>query len=144
MWVTPADQVDGAYNGASARIHVNGYSEGTYDGSVNMFFRLPLPYQIDGLTVYITEIKFYGYTSGNSPYFNTISLRASDLDGSITDLISYTDDIGNGSSGDTGAVTIYSGSLAMVDFPTFFMIDLAGTGTYADWRVYGMRIAWTT
>ena len=144
VWVTPGDQVDAAYNGAAARIHPYVYSEGTYDGTANMYFRLPLPYQINGLTVKITEIKFYGYTSGNSPYFNAIYLRASDLDGTYTDLISYTTDIGNGSSGDTGAVTIYSGSLSLTDFPAAFVIDLAGTGTYDDWRVYGMRIVWET
>ena len=144
VWVTPADQVDAANNGAAARIHASVFSEGTYDGTVNMYFRLPLPYQINGLTVKITEIVFYGYTSGNSPYFNAIYLRTSDLDGTYTDLISYTDDIGNGSSGDTGAVTIYSGSLSLTDYPAIFVIDLAGTGSYTDWRVYGMKITWTT
>lgn len=142
-WIMAADVQDHVSYAEVARVQKEVYAEGPYANSGYMLFRWPLPYQINGRTVKVTKITFYGSTSGNSPYFDGIYLRRSDLDGSYTDDISYTTDIGNGSSGDFSQ-DIYEGSLELSDFPYAIIVDVAGTGSYYDWIVYGFRIEWTT
>lgn len=149
-WIGLGQHVDQSYEGGSSRGHLNGYVEGPYSQDVEMIFAFPIPYQWCGQTVHIKTITFYGYTSSNSYYFDAIYLRRSDLTqtagtGNVTNDISYTTDIGNGTSGDTGAVVIYNSDLTLSNFPYFIVIKCASTtggGTYADWRIYGFKVTW--
>ena len=143
-WVTGADAVGTTSVGQAARPSPSGWTEGPYQDATEMIFRLPLQGKINGRTVVINKISFYGYTSAAGYYFDSIKLRRSDLDGTYTDDIAYTTDIGNGSSGDTGEVVIYNDALTLADYPYQFVIKCAGGGSYANYRVYGLRIEWTT
>lgn len=141
QWITGAEAVGVSYEGTAGRVHPNGYAEGPFGDTVEMMFRFPIPLQFAGQTVHIKEIKFYGNTASNVPYFDALYLRRSDLDATATDDISYTTDIGNGSSGDV-TVTIFSGDLVLADFPYMLVVKCAGNGQYADYKVYGFRVVW--
>lgn len=141
-WVSGADVVTVSYEGTTGRPHVNGYAEGPFGDTIEMLFAFNIPAVWAGQTVHITEIVFYGYTATNGVYFDEIYLRRSDLDGTVTDDVSYITDIGNGSSGDVNA-TIYSGDLALGNFPYMLVVKCAGSGQYGNYRVYGFKVTWT-
>jgi len=140
-WISGAMAVQTSAQNQSARPHPNGYTEGPYVDSTDMLFAFPIPYAWAGQVVHVKEIVFYGYTSNNAYYFDAIYLRRSDLDGTYTDDVTYTIDLGNGSTGDLNA-TIFSGDLALSDFPYMLVVDVAGGGSYANLRVYGFRVTW--
>lgn len=140
-WITGADAVQYTSKGTAARGHLNGYAEGPYADTYEMLFAVPIPYVMAGQTVHLKEIKFYGNTQSNGRYFDAMYLRRSDLDGTYTDDLTYTTDLGNGTTGDVNA-TIFAGDLALADFPYMIVVKVAGGGTYDDYRVYGFRVVW--
>lgn len=140
-WIPGAKAVQTSYAGTAGRPHPNGYTEGPSSDTIYMIIPFDIPYAFAGQVVHVKEIKFYGHTASNTPYFDAMYLRRSDLDGTVTDDVSYTTDLGNGSSGDVNA-TIFSGDLALADFPYDFVVKCAGGGSYGDYRIYGYRVVW--
>lgn len=143
-WITSADAVNTSYEGQSARPTPMLYAEGPYSDTYEMLFNFRVPYQMAGQAVHVKEIKFYGYTASNLPYFDAVYLRHSDLTNGAplyVDDVTYATDLGNGSSGDFNA-TIFSGDLTLTDFPHNLVVKCAGGGQYGDYRVYGFRVVW--
>lgn len=145
-WVTCADAVQDTVSGVAARPHQDGYTEGPYSDTIRMIFRFPVPITLTGRAVQVTEIKLYYYTSANDKYFDEVYLRRSDLDGTYTNDLAYTADIGNGSSG-AGNVTLLSTSdtpITLADFPYHIVVKVGGGGTYTDYVIYGFKVTWRT
>lgn len=143
-WITAADVVSTSYEGQSGRPHVFAYAEGPSADTVEMIFNFRIPVQFAGQPVHVKEIKFYGFTASNVPYFDSITLRYSDLTDAgaeYGDDFSYTTDLGNGTTGDVNA-TVFSGDLELTDYPRVLLVKCAGSGQYADYRVYGFRVVW--
>ena len=141
-WISgAADSVQSTYLGTASRPHHNGYAEGPSADTIGMIFRFPVPYLWAGQVVHVKTIDVYYYTSAVGVYFDTIYLRRSDLDASVTDDVTYTTDLGNGTSGNATA-QIYNGDLAMADFPYHIVIKCAGGGTYDNYRIYGIKVTW--
>ncbi len=141
-WISGAQAVSMSYEGTAGRPHPNGYAEGPSNDAYEMLFAFPLPQQWAGRSVTITGIEMYCYTAAKGYYFDAVYLRRSDLDGTYTDDVSYTTDIGNGSSGDTQA-TIHSGAVVLADYPYMLVVKCAGGGAYGSYRVYGFKVTWT-
>lgn len=144
-WITPADAVQYAYGNNVARPNANVYAGGPYAAANEMLFRWPIPPQINGRSVYVTQIDVYGYTSQTWFFFDSIALRRSAFDSTAANDISYTSDIGNGSSGNFGPVTIFSGNLQLANAPYLVAVkcgETGHTGTYEDWRIFGFKVTW--
>lgn len=145
-WISGMDVVGYTAEGQAARPHQNGYTEGPYSDNYEMLFPFPIPTQLMGRAVQITEIKFYYYTDTNTEYFDAIYLRRSDLDGTYTDDLSYTTDLGNGSSGNANATLLSTGDtpITLADFPYHLVVKCGGGASFEEWRVYGFRVTWRT
>lgn len=145
-WIPGVSAVQTSHEGQAGRPNLDGYAEGPYSDGIEMLWPFPLPYQWLGLPVQVTEIKVYFYTSAVGKYFDAMYLRRSDLDGTTTDDLAYTTDLGNGSSGDENATLLSTGAtpITLADFPYHLVAKCAGGGTYADYRIYGFRVTWRT
>lgn len=141
-WIPGITAIYQLTTGVAALIEVGGWAQGSY-GYPNAFvFPFTLPASWGGRTPHVTEIVFYGWTQSNLDYFDGVYLRRSDLDGTYTDDVAYTTDIGNGSSGDVN-VTVYTGDLTLSNFPYHLVVTVGGGGTGSNRKIYGFKVTWT-
>ena len=142
-WISGMDAVTLSYVGTAGRAHPSGWVEGPSADTIEMLFRFPVPYQLMGRRVSVTGITMYYYTSGNSYYFDSVTLRRSDLDGTYTDDMSYTTDLGNRSYGDANA-SLLASPITLENYPYHLVVKPAGGGSYANYRIYGFKVTWET
>ena len=142
-WIGGLEAVTLSYVGTAGRGHPSGWVEGPSADSIEMLFPFPIPYQLMGRAVVVSEIVMYYYTSGNAYYFDSVTLRRSDLDGTYTDDASYTTDLGNGSYGDANASLLIS-PVTLANYPYHLVVKCAGNGQYANYRIYGFKVSWST
>ena len=102
-----------------------------------------LPYQHDGSAVTIKKITVKAWTNDAAAFIDRIYLESSDLDNTVTRIVDYTNDLGNGSSGAVSA-DVFSGSHTMTDYPYTLYFYWASVDAVSDIGIYGVRVEWET
>ncbi len=147
-WLTAANAISALYNAATAsRVHVSAsaaYVECGTDPTYPILFNFPLPVQLVGLAVKITELLVYYYTAASpDTYITTIELRqVNPADGTTTATpLNYTTDLGNGSSGNSNA-SLLAAPLTLANAPHILCVWTAANNNYDQVRIFGFKVTW--
>ncbi len=111
-----------------------------YPHDVNgaMMFPFAIPVDLHEKTMTIDSITVFFNTQENGDYISVVTLRQYDLDGTVTDLITHTDDLGNGSTG-TASHNIVDVATALADKPTaLFFTNICDVISHL--RIYGIIV----
>lgn len=136
-------QVIGNYDSDAYNSLVNIDTHYAYPKTVNgqMMFPINLPVQLAGNVVSIDSCIIYYNTQANGDYIDRVRIAYLPGDGTTPYLVDYQTDIANGSSGNSSQ-EIISTPQTTIYKPTFLWINVAGTDTNTDVRIYGITISY--
>jgi len=108
-----------------------------YPININQYLVFPIhiPTDINGKTIIIDECVIYYNTQANDDYIDSIIIHQLNGDGSYTNTVVHSADLGNGSSGDESH-NIIDTQVELEDKPTYLYLKIAGTDTNTDVRFY--------
>jgi hypothetical protein len=111
--------------------------------AVNTYPQIPitaLPTSEKGHNTVIDSATFYYNTQDNSTYIEMIKIYQNDGDGTQTELVNHTDDLGNGSSGDNSHNFIDSPITLSNDGDLYFRWYMTGGTNANDARFYSLKV----
>lgn len=120
--------------------YIDGWSSVTGFGGI--YYHFPVPFKIKGKAVIVDEINIYYNTVsavGGEDFITDVYLRDNDLDGSRSNQIAHTGDIGNGSNGD-GSHNIVDTPYEVTDYPKDLGLNITGTDAVTDVKIRGIQI----
>ncbi|MBU2051323.1 MAG: hypothetical protein KKH61_20440 [Gammaproteobacteria bacterium] len=127
----------GIYEGASYYAYPTDAANGA------MHFPVDIPPNFVGRTVVLDSFVVYFSTVATGDYVTSVAVNQFDLNATITSIISYGTDIGNGSTGVVSANIITAGSpVQMADKPTVMTALTAGTDTNLDVKFLGALVTY--
>ena len=146
-WVTPTDLMPTTYSGSVARLYATGdtemYVECSDTNGLWIPFRLPLPNEMAGVAVKLTELIIYYRTTTAGAYIDATQVRQlNPADGTFTAALNHTADLGNGATGHANASLLPGPLTLAAGYPYVIALKQAGATAWGQVRVYGFKATW--